>query len=61
MDNNNLQYNLAFITVNYWFLVNTISLLETSKILKCLKIVDQAINHLEIWCTNKYNSKCIEK
>lgn len=49
MQNKNLQNNLAFITVHFGFLVDTISKLETSKmpLIESLEIVDQAIKHLE--------------
>jgi hypothetical protein len=49
MECKNLQNNLAFISANFGFLVDTISKLETSKmaLTESLEIVDNAIKQLE--------------
>ncbi|CAI6360338.1 unnamed protein product [Macrosiphum euphorbiae] len=49
IDSKNLQNNLAFISTNFGFLVDTISKLETSKmpLTESLEIVDNAIKQLE--------------
>jgi hypothetical protein len=49
IDSKNLQNNLAFISTNFGFLVNTISKLETSKmpLTESLEIVYNAIKQLE--------------
>ncbi|KAL4153161.1 hypothetical protein QTP88_000994 [Uroleucon formosanum] len=49
IDSKNLQNNLAFISTNFGFLVDTISKLETSKmpLTERLEIVDNAIKQLE--------------